>query len=126
MYAMEFFIQKLCAGRTDYLAHLQFERYSRGIFADKAIVRAKVTGTKYLISTTSEYANEFVRALAEELGSEKTHVEGVIISTKELPKEIKYNGLSQFMGVKKYAISGEFSGNEILSICDSVPSAFVA
>lgn len=123
---MDFFIQKLCSGKTDELAHLQFEKYSRGVFKNKAIVVGKNSKGNYSFATTSEYASEFVRACAEELGNNKAKVEGVIISTKELPSNIKYGDISQFMGVKKYSISGEMSGNEIISICDAVPRAFIA
>lgn len=123
---MDFFIQKLCSGKTDELAHLQFEKYSRGLFKNKAIVTGKYSKGNYSFATTSEYASEFARACAQELGSNKTKVEGVIISTKALPENIKYGDISQFMGVKKYSISGEMSGNEIISICDAVPRAFIA
>jgi len=123
---MDFFIHKLCSGESDEFTHLQFEKYSRGLFTNKAIIQGKMSNWKYSFSSTSEYASEFVRACADELGSEKTKVEGVIISTKELPPNIKHSGISQFMGVKKYSISGEFTGDEIKSICDSVPRAFVA
>ncbi|MEK6915716.1 MAG: hypothetical protein AABW89_04220 [Nanoarchaeota archaeon] len=123
---MDFFIRKLCSGNSDDLTHLQFEKYSRGVFTNKAIVQAKNSKGNYSFSTTSEYANELIRACAEELGENKTKVEGVIISTKALPSNIKYEGISQFMGVKKYSISGEFNGNDLISICDSVPRAFIA
>lgn len=123
---MDFFIQKLCSGKTDELSHLQFEKYSRGTFKNKAIVQGKNSKGTYSFATTSEYASEFVRACAEELGDQRTKVEGVIISTKSLPENIKYGDISQFMGVKKYSISGEMSGEEIVSICDAVPRAFIA
>ena len=123
---MDFFIQKLCSGKSDELTHLQFEKYSRGLFTNKAIVQCKFSKDNYSFATTSEYAGEFVRACAHELGNNKAKVEGVIISTKELPSNIKYHGISQFMGVKKYLISAEMTGNEIISICNSVPRAFIA
>ena len=123
---MDFFIHKLCEGVSDELTHLQFEKYSRGLFKNKAIVQAKNSKGNYSFVTTSEYASEFVRACAEELGNSTANVEGVIISTKELPAHIKHSGISQFMGVKKYSIAGEFSGSQLISICDSVPRAFVA
>ncbi|MBM3232232.1 hypothetical protein FJZ21_02545 [Candidatus Pacearchaeota archaeon] len=123
---MDFFIHKLCSGKTDELAHLQFEKYSRGLFKNKAIVQAKNSKGNYSFVTTSEYASEFVRTCAEELGGERAKVEGVIISTKSLPENIKYGNISQFMGVKKYSISGEMTGSEIISICDAVPRAFIA
>ncbi len=123
---MDFFIHKLYKNNVDALAHLQFEKYSRGIFADKAIVQGKFSKGNYSFVTTSEYASDFIRACAEELDSKKAMVTGVIISTKALPTNITHQGISQFMGVKKYSISGEYSGKEIIAICDSVPRAFVA
>ncbi|MEK6908548.1 MAG: hypothetical protein AABX23_00665 [Nanoarchaeota archaeon] len=123
---MDFFIHKLCSGKTDDLVHLQFEKYSRGLFANKAIVRGKYSKGDYSFVTTNEYASDFVRACAEELGNSSTKVEGVIISTKALPENIKYGDISQFMGVKKYSISQELTGDQIISICDSVPRAFIA
>jgi hypothetical protein len=123
---MDFFIHKIFEKRTDSYSHLQFEKYSRGIFKDKAIVQCKKNKDGFSFVTTSEYASEFVRACAEELDEKKTKVEGVIISTKELPSNIKYKDISQFMGVKKYSISGELNGKEIIQICESVPRAFVA
>lgn len=123
---MDFFIHKLCSGKSDNLTHLHFEKYSRGLFENKAIVQAKNSKGNYSFSTTSEYSSEFVRACAEELGDEKTNVTGVIISTKSLPPNIKHGAISQFMGVKKYSISGEFTGRDLISICDSVPRAFIA
>ena len=123
---MDFFIHKLSSGAGDSLSHLHFEKYSCGTFKDKAIVQCKFAKGIYSISTTSEYANEIVRFLGEELGSGSAAAEGVIISTKPLPPDIKYEGISQFMGVKKYAIRGTFTGNQIISVCDSVPRAFIA
>lgn len=123
---MDFFIHKLYEGNGDALSHLQFEKYSRGEFKDKAIVQAKFSKGNYSFVTTSEYAGEFVRACANELGNNKTKVTGVIVSTKALPSNIKHDGISQFMGVKKYSISGDYSGHEIISMCESVPRAFVA
>jgi len=123
---MDFFIHKLCSGKSDELAHLQFEKYSKGLFSNKAVVKGKNSKGKYSFVTTSEYSGEFVRACAHELGNNRAKIEGVIVSTKALPANIKHNGISQFMGVKKYSISGEMSGDEIIAMCDSVPRAFIA
>jgi hypothetical protein len=64
---MEFFVHKLCSGKHDELTHLQFEKYSRGYFKDKALVKIKRSKDGYNISTTYEYANEFALFLAEKL-----------------------------------------------------------
>ena len=123
---MDFFIHKLYRNAGDALSHLHFEKFSRGVFADRAIVQAKFSKGNYSFVSTSEYSGEFTRACAEELGAKKANVTGVIISTKALPSNIVHHGISQFMGVKKYSISGEYSGHEIISMCESVPRAFVA
>jgi len=123
---MRFFTETICNGESDALAHLQFEKYGRGTFAQKAVAYCKVSSRKYTINTTSEYARDFIRMLAMEIGSSMTAVEGVIISTKPLPSSINCESISQFMGVKKYSIKGQFTGHQIVSICDSVPRAFVA
>ncbi len=122
---MHFFIHKIATGKSDELAHLHFEKFSRGVFKDRAIVQCKSSAKGYSIATTYEYANEFVRYFAEKLGDGKTNVEGVIVSTNKLPASIKYNKVSQFMGVKKYVIGGEMSGRQIVQICDATPRAFL-
>ena len=78
---MDFFIKKIFDGVSDDLVHLQFQKYSRGTFKDKSIVIAKNSKGLYSISTTSEYASEFVRAVAEELGDAPVKVTGAVIST---------------------------------------------
>ncbi len=123
---MDFFIRKIYEKKTDFYSHLQFEKYSRGVFKDKAIVQAKKSKDGFSFVTTNEYANEFVRACAEELGDTKAKIVGVIVSTKGLPSNISYKSISQFMGVKKYAIEGEMSGKELIQICDDIPRAFIA
>ena len=61
------FIKKIFDGKIDDSVHLQFQKFSRGEFRDRAIVKVKKSGSKYTISTTAEFGNEFVRMLAENL-----------------------------------------------------------
>ena len=127
---MDFFIHKLCSGRTDPLTHLQFERYSRGLFKDKAVVKIKNSKRVYSISTTYEYSNEFALYLANKLGYRKTQVTGVIVSTRNLKEEDEFRQLlahaqvKQFAGVKQFIISQEISGKEIASMISRFPRAF--
>ncbi len=123
---MDFFIKKIFDGKTDEFVHLQFQKFSRGNFNDKALVRAKNSKGKYSINTTYEYANEIVRSLAEKLGNNKTKINGVIVSTKDLKGEVDFSGKKQFAGVKQYIITKEMTGNEIISIIDKFPKAFIA
>ncbi len=120
---MKFFIQKIFDGEKDELVHLQFQKFSKGGFKDRAMIVAKQNNGKFSISTTAEYANEFVRCLAERLGNEKTEVSGVVVSTRDL--ELNYQDKKQFMGVKQYAINKEMSGSEILELCGKLPNSFV-
>src|SRR3989338_8585986 len=92
---MYFFIHKIATGNSDELAHLQFEKFSRGVFKDRAIVQCKNSPKGYSIATTYEYANEFVRYFANKLGDATAVVNGVIVSTKALPASIKYKDISQ-------------------------------
>ncbi len=124
---MDFFIKKIFegAGTDDELVHLQFQKFSRGDFKNRAMILAKKLSNKFSINTTPEYANGFIRCLAEKLGETKAAVTGVIISTKDLTGELDFQDKKQFMGIKKYILEREMSGNEILSLCDKFPNSFV-
>jgi len=124
------FIEKIFLRKIDHAVHLQFQKFSRGIFKDKAIISAKKSGNKYTIFTSYEFANELVREVAEKLGNGKTKVTGGIISTvnlKEIPKYLNllaHAKVKQFQGVKNYQIDLELSGKEIIEIIDAFPKAF--
>jgi len=123
---MEFFIKKIFEGNMDGLVHLQFSKFSRGEFKNRAMVVAKaMSGGKFSVNTTPEYGNELVRVLAEKLGDGMTQVKGVVVSTRDLTGELDFQNKKQFMGVKQYILDKEMSGNEILELCDKVPSSFV-
>ena len=85
------FIKDLFDKKTTEEAHLQFQKFSRGEFKDRALIKVKKVKDKITISTTSEFANEFVRILAEKVKNEKTKVSGAVISTLELDKEMKFD-----------------------------------
>lgn len=123
---MDFFITKIFEDKAtnDELTHLQFQKFSRGEFKGRAVVIAKNSGGKYVISTSAEYGNEFVRFLAEKLGENKTNVSGVIVSTRDLTGELDFVNKKQFMSVKQYMIDKELSGKDIIALCDKLPTAF--
>ncbi len=124
---MDFFIKKIFDGKleNEESVHLQFQKFSRGNFKNRAIVIAKHNSNKFSISTTFEYANEFVRALAEKLGNNKSHITGIIISTRNFNGELDYQSKKQFMGVNQYIINKEMSGNDILDLCNKFPTSFI-
>ena len=120
------FIKKIFENEVDEKVHVQFQKFSKGEFRNKAVIKAKRTKEKYTINTTYEFANEIVKIVAEKLADSKTKVTGVIISTQDLSGELEFKNKKQFQGVKKYIIEQEMSGNEISDILKKFPKAFFA
>ncbi len=120
------FIKKVFNNEVDEGVHLQFQKFSRGEFLNRALIKAKKVKNNYTILTTAEFANELVRTVAEKLGEEKTHVTGAVISTLDMDKEIDFKSKKQFMGIKQYVIDKHMSGNEITSLIERLPKAFFA
>jgi hypothetical protein len=124
---MDCFLKKIFEGksRNDELVHLQFMKFSRGIFENRAMMRIKSSQGKYVMDTTSEYARELVGVLAEKLGNNKTLVTGALISALDL-EGFKYKERKMAMGVRKYMIEMEMSGKEIIELCLAQKKAFIA
>ena len=124
------FIKKIFDKTHDEDVHLQFQKFSRGEFKNRALVKVKKVKDKYTIFTTAEFANELVKMMAEKLGDKKTKVTGGIISTVNLKEIPKYSNIlanaivKQFQGVKNYAIDLDISGKEIIEIVNAFPKAF--
>lgn len=123
---MRFFIRKIFEEKIDESVHLQFQKFSKGNFKNRAVVKVKNSKGKYNLGTTPEYANELVRAVAEILGTGKTKVTGVVISTSDLSEKFDFKDKKQFQGVKKYIIDKEMSGTEIIALCDGFPESFIS
>lgn len=120
------FIKKIFDEKKDELIHLQFQKFSKGEFTNRALIRAKYSAGKYTINTSAEFANELVRMAAEKLGENKTKVTGAIVSTNDLKDKLDYKEIKQFQGVKRYLIDKEMSGNEIIKLLDEFPKTFFA
>jgi hypothetical protein len=126
------FIKKVQDKNFDETVHLQFLKFSKGEFKNRALIEAKNSNGNYTIKTSAEFANELVRDLAEKLGDKKTKVTGGIITTINLKEIPKYHDLlaqvkvKNFQGVKNYQIDLELSGKEIIEMIDTSPKAFFA
>lgn len=129
---MDCFIKKIFEGKSDELVHAQFQKFSRGVFADKALVRVSKSAKGYTMWTGAEYANELVRAMAEKLGNNKAKITGPVVSTLKLKENPALHGLlancglKQFAGVKQYLVNAEVSGHEIIKCLDAAPEGFFA
>ncbi|GBE20470.1 MAG TPA: hypothetical protein ENG87_05455 [Candidatus Pacearchaeota archaeon] len=120
------FIKKIVDKSIDENVHFQFQKFSKGEFRNRAVIKAKNSKGKYTITTTAEFANEMVRTIAEKLGDDQAKVTGAIISTNDLKDKLDFKEIKQFQGVKKYLIDKEMTGKEILDLLDEFPKAFFA
>ncbi|MEK6817455.1 MAG: hypothetical protein AABX80_01510 [Nanoarchaeota archaeon] len=120
------FIKKIFDNKIDNSVRLQFQKFSRGEFRNRALIEAKKSKSGYKIKTSAEFSNELVKTMAEKLGGRKTNVTGAIISTSDLKNEIKFKEIKQFQGVKKYLMDNEMSGKEILELLEKFPKTFFA
>ena len=126
---MDSFIKKIFNSNgkeCDNIVHVQFQKFSRGEFKDKAVIIYSKSKDKYSLSTTYEYANDFVRMMAEKLGGNRAFVSGVLVSTRDLKGQLNFKDIKQFAGVKQYILDGEMVGSEIINLLDSFPSSFFA
>ncbi len=120
------FIKKIVEGAVDESVHLLFQKFSRGEFRDRAMIEVKNSNGKYTIKTSAEFANGFVRDMAEKLAENKTQVTGAIVSTNDLTDELEFKEKKQFQGVKRYLIDKEMSGAELIGLLDKFPKTFFA
>ena len=120
------FIKKIFDGDVDESVHLQFQKFSKGEFRNRALIEAKKTGKGYSIKTSAEFANGLVRIVAEKLGEESVRVTGAIVSTSDLTGELEFKEKKQFQGVKRYLIDKEMSGTEIIGLLEKFPKNFFA
>tara|TARA_Y100000310_G_C20521574_1_gene733957 strand:- start:238 stop:939 length:702 start_codon:yes stop_codon:yes gene_type:complete len=118
------FIKKIFDGEIDGDVHLQFQKFSKGEFKDRAVIKASQSKGKFTILTTSEFANELVKIVAEKLGDMKTNVSGAIVSTLDMTNEIEFKEKKQFQGVKRYILDTEMFGKDILELIKKFPKAF--
>lgn len=120
------FIKKIFDNNIDSKVHLQFQKFSKGEFRDRALIRAKFSAGKISLFTSYEFANEFVYIVANRLKDTKAKITGCIISTSDLTGQLDFEGKKQFQGVKKYIINKEMSGNEIINLLEKFPKSFFA
>lgn len=120
------FIKKIVDGAVDEAVHMQFQKFSRGEFRNRAMIEAKNSKGKYTIKTSAEFSNGLVQMMAEKLGKDKTQVTGAVVSTNDLTGELEFKEKKQFQGVKRYLIDKEMSGTEIVGLLDKFPKTFFA
>jgi hypothetical protein len=119
------FIKKMCEGKYDQDIQQQMKRFSTGDFNNRAMVEIK-NSKKLKVKTTFEYANWFVKFLAEN-GGGNYNIKGGVLSKTDLREELGVEVISykQFMGVKKMEIDAELSKEKVLELLNSYPDALM-
>jgi len=120
------FIKKAIDKVSDEDTHIQFQKFSKGEFSNRAVINARFAGGKYTVNTTAEFANDLVKELAKKLGENTTNVTGAIVSTSDLKNDLKFKEIKQFQGVKRYLIEDVMNGNQIVELIRKFPKAFFA
>jgi hypothetical protein len=120
------FVKRIFKDEADEEVHLQFQKFGKGEFRNRALIEAKKSGKGWTIKTSAEFANELVTEVAKKLGSGKARVTGCIVSTSDLTGEIEFKDKKQFQGVKKYIIDREMPGEEIIDLIRKSPKSFFA
>ncbi len=126
------FIKKAYDKIKDSDVHVQFQKFSKGEFRDRALIKAKHSGKNYTIWTSYEFANDLVKEVAKKAGDKKIKVTGAIISTRNLKEEPAFKDIlmnaevKQFQGVKRFLINTEMTGKEILHLLEECPRSFFA
>lgn len=120
------FIKELFDKKKSNETHIQFQKFSKGEFRNRALIELKKSGKGYSLKTSAEFVNGLVYLIASKIGSNKTKVTGAIVSTSDLKEKIKFKEVKQFQGVKRYLLEQEMSGNEIKDLIEKFPKAFFA
>lgn len=118
------FIKKIVDRNFDQSVHLQFQKFSKGNFKNRAVLKIKKSGEKYTVNASAEFANELIRSVAEEVGNSNVKVTGAIVSTSDLKGSLDFTEIKQFQGVKRYMLEKEMTGIEIISLLNKFPKSF--
>src|SRR3989344_9294526 len=118
-------IRKIFSNETDEEIHLDFIKYSRGVFENRYLLEGKKQKDKWSVKTSAEFVNYLVRRCLEKI-SGKVRVTGAIICTFSLQGKIEFERVKQFAGVKQHLINTEMEASAILRLMDEFPRAFYA
>jgi hypothetical protein len=113
------FIKKIWLGKIDNSVHSQFTRFSRGIFANRAVL-AVSKGKAIRICSTFEFANDFVNLVS---GLADVKFSGVVLSKEALDEIFMKSHVgwdeSKKKGLFVYLVEG-MSGSVVNEIKDKI------
>ncbi len=118
------FIKKIFLDKIDNEVHKQFVRFSKGRFANRAIVRIK-KGKKISIRTTFEYVNDLVKLAIDNCEGD-VNVSGSIVG-KDISKELNLEAEhTKRMGVAKAELKPiTLNKNELINLFEKYKDTFL-
>ena len=106
------FIKKVFERKIDDSVHRQFVRFGKGIYKNRAVIKLQ-KGKEIKISSTFEYANDFVDIISMSVSD--MNVSGIILSKEKIDnKHLKNEKLKA--GIYNYDIDGNVSSSELKDI----------
>lgn len=124
-------IRKIFSGISDEAVHNEFIKFGRGEFNNKYVIEAKKQKNNYSIKTSAEFANFLVKKGMEKAmneGATDVNAIGVIISTFDLTKDIKFQieNVKKYLGVNKLIINAAVKPMDLIELMDKYPRVFYA
>lgn len=125
-------IRKIFENESDDFVRADFAKFSRGVFGNRYLLECKKQKDKWAVKSSAEFANYFVRALAEKLNSISVDVKGIIVSTRNLKEVENFSNVlahatvKQFMSVKQFQINQKMTGEKMIELLNVSPTSFFA
>lgn len=104
------FVKDICTGKKDEYIHQQFIRYGKGEY-DRLLFTIKKR-KNLSIKSSFDFANEFVRIIAENI-NENVKVTGKIIASADFESEWNFKEYSKRMGIYYGEIDEEFTPKKL-------------
>src|SRR3989344_4338758 len=122
---MESFLKKIADKKFDEEVHLEFIKFSKGVFENRYLIDVKKQKDKFSIKTSAEFANYLVMNCLEKISGE-IDVKGIIISTVDISKEAGFeiSNVKKYMGIQQLVINTKTRVEEILKVMNKYPRIF--
>lgn len=127
MRKMDSVISKIFAGESDNFVHMDFVKFSRGVFPNKYLLEGKRQKDKWSIKAGAEFGNYLVKKCLEG-ASGSLKMKGIIVSTFNLKDEVDFEIVKtkNFMGIRQLVIDTEIEVSKILELMSEHPKTFFA
>jgi len=120
-------IYNVFSGKNDSETHSEFIKFGKGTFENRYLIYGKKQKDKWVLKTSAEFANFFVKRCLKKVRGE-IYITGAIILTKDIRSEFKFpiKDIKSYMGIKQFLIDFKIDAGKVLEIMEKYPRAFYA